>query len=469
MNTDSSDLENITIRRRPARCTSENDLTRLEIDTTLCSTTLFDHTIDSLPNLSTVEDLKFLELKQKNEELSMKLESAHTEIENLISENFQLKSEIRKCQLLINTLKQLNTTNGTELGSTNSTPRRKICTKSVKLKPLQDVLSPLLANIKQNSLIEQSTTNTRSSGVARSEKKEETITNNSTESNIINANEGIKYINSDIDKEITQNNSHDCRKRNNEGNSTTQSFMDSKKEKTSKRKKKIIIIGDQYGKNVGELLGNLLGPEYQVNSFLKPFADSKEVLDACKDEISNLNLSDCVVVLTGANDRNPFNFKCNVAGWVASCNNTNVIIPEVPRNDWLNLSKLNYELKFLCSNFTHAIYLDMDFSRFVPRKHHFALNLSRSLLQEILRIDYKQKYINYIKTVTKTQGCVRPSFKCDKASQTELLVPINCNVEIQTDFDNVNNTNSQEVESNDPDNLQSCFRDQPSVSFASEY
>ncbi|CAG4997092.1 unnamed protein product [Parnassius apollo] len=150
MNTGNSlQQENVTIRR-PAKCNSENDLTKLEIDMTSSSTMLFENTMDSLPNLSTIENPIVVELKINNNNLALKLQSAHKEIENLITENFKLKRELENCQMVIKTLKQLNSTQNNEARSTNSTPRRK-GTKQNKLKPLQDILSPLLNNIKSTN------------------------------------------------------------------------------------------------------------------------------------------------------------------------------------------------------------------------------------------------------------------------------------------------------------------------------
>ncbi|CAK1596575.1 unnamed protein product [Parnassius mnemosyne] len=77
--------------RRPAKCNSENDLTRLENDMTSLSSMLFDNTMDSLPNLSTIENPKVVELKINTDNLALKLQSGHNEIENLITENFKLK------------------------------------------------------------------------------------------------------------------------------------------------------------------------------------------------------------------------------------------------------------------------------------------------------------------------------------------------------------------------------------------
>lgn len=490
----SFDQDNVTTRR-PARCNSENDITGLEFDNTSNSTMLFEQTLESLPNMSSVENANIIELKQKNDELIVKLESAHTEIENLLSENFQLKSELKNCQMLVKTLKQLTATDNCEPRSNNSTPRRKTSTKAVKFKPLQDILSPLLNNLRQNSMTED-TVNASISNSMTGEK------NDNDKKRIEEINVTTQYDRSNISSNTDVQTSVSTDKIDNTNHNTSQHLHMEIKPTSSNQhlkpigndekyingenlltninkeasivnnkttRKKIIIIGDQYGKHIREILGNLLGPEYEVNCFLKPGGESSEILKVWKDKISSLNFSDCVVVITGSNDRNPFNFKSNIMNWAATCQNTNVIISEVPRNDYLNLVKLNYELKFICSKYRQIVYLDMGYSRFIPRKQHFALNLSRSLLKEILCIGYKQNYQNYIRYKNNVVCSLsKDIFKCDKGSQTEVTNNDGMNAQkilrndiaSQTDFANLNIDVEQLVETNDLDNSQKFFREQ---------
>ncbi|CAG4985407.1 unnamed protein product [Parnassius apollo] len=440
--------ENVTIRR-PAKCNSENDLTKLEIDMTSSSTMLFENTMDSLPNLSTIENPIVVELKINNNNLALKLQSAHKEIENLITENFKLKRELENCQMVIKTLKQLNSTQNNEARSTNSTPRRK-GTKQNKLKPLQDILSPLLNNIKSTNQdsTDDSSILTVTGDILTKDSKTDTATDT--------------YTYSDSNMHKKENSNMRITKRNNSFSNKSEIALNVQPQDvvnkvidkdnissniTNKRsilvdrisaKKKIIIIADQYGKNVRHSLEKLLGPEYQVYCFIKPGAESSEVLNVWKQEISSLTLNDCVVVLTGSNDRNPFKLKCNLMSWVTSCQNTNVIISEVPHNNYLNLFKLNYELKFLCSNFKRAVFLDMDYCKSVPRRKLFALNLSRSLLKEILSISYRQNYLNYIKNAACVTGNSKLYSKCDKSCQTEF-----CNVAMEGSASNETDDSSE--------------------------
>lgn len=82
------DCNNITYRKIH-RTSSLNDITK-------DSSVLFDTTMISLPNTSLNSSQTVIDLNDKIKLLSDDLLIAHQEIENLISENFQLKSDLQK-------------------------------------------------------------------------------------------------------------------------------------------------------------------------------------------------------------------------------------------------------------------------------------------------------------------------------------------------------------------------------------
>lgn len=160
------------------------------------------------------------------------------------------------------------------------------------------------------------------------------------------------------------------------------------------RKRRVLIIADQQGKNLCYQLQRDLGSEFQVTSLWKPGARMCQILASEKEEICKLNSDDILIVLGGINDDNPFHFQNSLHAWLSTIPYVNVIITEVPFNKNLNVSRINYELRHLCSKFGNCIFLDLNYRFFVPNK----LNqyVCRYLLKEVLAIDYKCKYNNYM-------------------------------------------------------------------------
>lgn len=166
------------------------------------------------------------------------------------------------------------------------------------------------------------------------------------------------------------------------------------KNNTNIQKSKVIIIADNQGLQLRKNLQNLLGSSYHVTSFVKPNALGN-VVEALKSDILSLSMSDYVILLGGVHDRNPHDFKFKFNLWLSTVSNTNVIVCEIPSNKYLNVRKLNYHLQFICSKYNNSIYLDLNYSRNIPRYRYFSINLARTLLKEILRLYYKRKMENY--------------------------------------------------------------------------
>lgn len=85
-------------------------------DITANNSALFDTTMMSLPNTSINTSQTVIELQEKNQQLTKNLQSAHQEIDNLITENFQLKTDVQKYIKIIDAYKVINT------DARNSTP-----------------------------------------------------------------------------------------------------------------------------------------------------------------------------------------------------------------------------------------------------------------------------------------------------------------------------------------------------------
>lgn len=182
-------------------------------------------------------------------------------------------------------------------------------------------------------------------------------------------------------------------------------------------------------------LERLLGSSYAVFSYWKAGATTRDLIGNNTNEISRLTNNDYVILLTGINDKNPREFILELNLFLTSVSNTNVIISEIPYNKYLNESKLNYELKFICNNYSNVLYMNMNYSSFLPHYQYFNINLSRTLLKEILHITYKNSYAAYankslckrysnvgtqtdICTSIMSSGHLDKSLVCDKENDT---------------------------------------------------
>ncbi|CAH2108832.1 unnamed protein product [Euphydryas editha] len=102
-------MENVTMRNRRPRSSSLIDLSKESI---------FDTTMMSLPNSSLNESLNPTELYERIKILTaqldkcnLELQSAHQEIENLLSDNFKLKNDLAKSRATIENYKKISTSN----------------------------------------------------------------------------------------------------------------------------------------------------------------------------------------------------------------------------------------------------------------------------------------------------------------------------------------------------------------------
>lgn len=160
--------------------------------------------------------------------------------------------------------------------------------------------------------------------------------------------------------------------------------------------KKVLVLGDEKARNTRNILQKLLGSEYTVRSICKPGAQLHNVINCTESEVKNFTRDDFIILAGGSNDTNPFDFQSNLNAWLKTVTHTNVIVTEIPMNRNLNEKKLNYDMRFICSRYSNVTFVDMDFSRNIPSRKYFALTLSRSILKEILHVNYKMNYMNYI-------------------------------------------------------------------------
>lgn len=363
--------------RKPQRTSSLNDLT---INNN--NSTLFDTTMLSLPNSSMEESNTITkELQNRIENIQKELDSAHQEIENLNIENKNLKQEIIKCNKVIDLYKKVSVSDCKTPKSEKKKREKRIDTliKSAT----QTTITPRKTNI---VCVEQKIAGETQDDIIIVEQKQ--ISNNK-----INDNEDAKIrlisINKDDLNKKTVNESQHV-------------------------KRKIVILADEQGRNMQRILQKFVGNEYIVTCIWKSGARFQNIL-TIPESIVSLNNDDFIIVLGGINDTNPFDIESTVNRWLSQIPKTNIIFCETPYNKYLNEKKLNYDLKFLSSKYKHVCFLNMNYSRYIPKRKYFALYTCRMVLREILKIDYAYKLGNYRSFINNIQYVE----KIDKNIQTD--------------------------------------------------
>lgn len=227
---------------------------------------------------------------------------------------------------------------------------------------------------------------------------------------------------------------------NNRAVTNIQGYKTDKREKNREEVRKVLILADEQGNKVRELLQDLLSETYKVVCYRKPGATMNTILGNTSNDIVKLTNDDFVIVLGGVNDSNPYDLTQNLHHSLKqTVVHTNVIVCEVPFTRQLRETKLNYELKYACNKYKFT-FLDFNYSKIRPMRSHYAINLARSLLRDILRITNLKAYDDYVKHLLNMQklSCL----KVDKCTQTDQI----CNV-IKVPVEN-NNSRDNDVEDN---------------------
>lgn len=363
--------ENITIRKKHSNIS--------------LSESIFETTAMSMPDISLQDSEAVSNLHIEIENLKLQLQSAHQEIDSLLSENNQLKYDLDKSTKVVELLKKVR------MGEAKcSTPG------SLKRKSRNQTSTPVRMRLEFNSMVTPQNHACNSQDVkedTHSLQQEAKTSRNKQSPAIVEQKTQLEHSECNMD---TRSESQHCYI----GNticSKTKCVLSSESPPvmTANNKHRVIILGDGQGRGLRNVLQNLLGSAYDVVSYLKPGAEMSKILEYSMNEISTFTKSDYVIILGGCCDKNPYNIDINLHRWLSSTANTNVIISEVPSNRFLNESKINYLLRFICKKYKNVLFMDMNYTRFPPSRRSYVLNLARSLLKEILCIHYHFKALQY--------------------------------------------------------------------------
>lgn len=351
--------ENVTVRQRNKCNLSANE-------------SVLDISYQSLPSPNILENQEVLDLKMELERLTLELNIAHNEIENLNSENSSLKNKIKDCDHLIRLYKTVSHLPDQSISCSTplkfySPQYRKIISKSAKIGVRRTSPTQLQAMTKFNM---------SASTIPISTKKNGNIEYKSCEN-----------FKPDVASIV------DYAKDYGTGCAVQEKLSDPI---SSPEKIKVMLFADERGRRMRSILQHLVGQNYTVCSFVKPNGNMKQVLDSAISQCQDLTKSDFVIILAGSHDNEINSLQSILHETLCQLQHTNVIVGNVCRNSHLNEYRLNNVINELCCKLKNVSYIDLnDYDSHDPSLFH-RLYSSRLLLRLMLKIEYYNRFETYM-------------------------------------------------------------------------
>ena len=173
----------------------------------------------------------------------------------------------------------------------------------------------------------------------------------------------------------------------------------------TQKKTRVVVIGDSHARGCAEnLKENLL--ECYVTGYVKPGAQTDQIVKSAKSDIDGLTKNDVVVVLGGTNDIGKNNSKQgirNLVSFAKECQHTNLIVMSASnRHDLVNWScvntevkKFNVTLKRRLKTFENTRVLDMNSERAHYTRHGLHLNkFGKKILANKVSAEVRRKIVN---------------------------------------------------------------------------
>lgn len=164
------------------------------------------------------------------------------------------------------------------------------------------------------------------------------------------------------------------------------------------RKPRIYIFGGEQVIGIGqEIVKTRRGKwndMYDVNSFIKPYATSTQILNSCFN-LLDISKNDIIVLSVGINDKNPYKLITELCNVVSKFKENKIFVIGIYRNSNLNVSKLNYELELMLRNYCNCTFLNIDYHQILT------ISLLDLIIMKInIEIDYLQYENEFIKNLT---------------------------------------------------------------------
>lgn len=287
---------NITYRR-PGRTGSLNDLTNLS---STSEKSLLDATMMSLPDSSLHDHTDVINnLSERVKTLTVELQSAHQEIENLNSENFRLKTDLQNMLKTVNTYKKVC-----------STPERRSPKTPVSVRKIKTVSNNELRT--QNNNIKTSSLQSPRDCVQRLT----TMHNKETQTVCYSHTQTVNKPNKESRSLLNKKSSY--------------SELADNKEAKRKQKKKLCILSSSKSKWSLSLTEDVFSDYFNFCNYVYQNGTIKEVLGNIKSKLKDFTLNDYCIIFIGENDikaeRNQIDVITTIRESLKNVTHTNKII-----------------------------------------------------------------------------------------------------------------------------------------------
>lgn len=364
-----SSPSNITLRRptrlRKRLTSIEPTDSEFESQTSplMTSNDLLDGSSRSLPNISTIENQTEIELNTEITNLKVQLASAHDEIDRLNEEVTSLKKIFEDKLKQMDIYKKLLTEPGP--------PRIITPTKN------KQTIKRTQVNVNDSPVYKNRVEDPASSAISSAKTKSDGASN---------------APKTPVQKRLAAHN------------------YSPKLPKEEKSNSKIMIFSDEQGTGIAEKLiknsRKFIIKTFDVQSFMKPGADTEEVLKPCKNMCQNLTTEDYVILMIGSNDSNPYKVMAEISATLKLLNNCNVFVINVMRNCHVNEYKLNANIQLLTRNFSNCSFI------------HTNYEVVDIIINEINKLQYSKKFlscgslkVNRIQSVRSRKNLISDYFK----------------------------------------------------------
>lgn len=340
--------------------------------------------VRSCPELNTIKMRTELEsLKKEVVNLQNQVLSADKQIEDLVSENCQLKLEIDIYKNKLENLSRVCLSVDTHKKKTLKNKRNKsmppIIFETEKEMPIE------LSN-QENDYNQDENTQISKRKNKQTNTKETSATHHSPDNN-------------------KDENTHSSEIKGN--NSSTEEIF------PQQDHRKILIYGTQQCVDLAVALEksrhSTMYEKYNISAITKPFATSSEIAKTCTSSIHQVNPHDKLILCVGENDRNPDLVTASLETILDNFKDNTVLVLNILQNKYQNVHKVNQHIKNIC---TLLKYKNCHFIEYEPYLTFYNSAKTCNAINHVIDyVDYADKYLDVKKlkelVVRKNSGEVK--------------------------------------------------------------
>lgn len=152
-------------------------------------------------------------------------------------------------------------------------------------------------------------------------------------------------------------------------------------------KHRVLLLADETGRGLRNVLEKCLGNDYTVFSLLKPYTNLKQIISGGLSYCKDFTKSDYIIIFAGSHDKNLIEYQSALYYCLNIFGNTNVLYGKTIHNKYFNESKLNDLIRMISMNIENLHYSDASYFR---NNRLDKFNTCRMLILDIIAIEHKR-------------------------------------------------------------------------------